>query len=46
VAEWWARPDLNWSTGVPNAEGWTKLPYGPRCGATQGALKRSRNVTS
>ena len=28
--EWkWARPDLNWSHSVPNAIGWTMLPYGP-----------------
>jgi len=27
--ERWARRNLNSGTGVPNAEGWTNLPYGP-----------------
>jgi len=26
---WWARPNLNRSLSVPNAQGWAKLPYGP-----------------
>ena len=37
----WDWPDSNWRLGVPNPEGWTKLPHSPdapRCGATPVAL--------
>ena len=29
----WDWPDLDWRLGVPNPEGWTKLPHSPRRGS-------------
>ncbi len=29
VGSEWDWPDLNWRLGVPNPEGWTKLPHSP-----------------
>ena len=35
----WDWPDLNWRLGVPNPEGWTKLPHSP---TIRGQKHRSR----
>src|SRR5580658_958372 len=41
----WDWPDLNWRLGVPNPEGWTKLPHSPRQGSATSPRYLSARAT-